>query len=179
MNNQTPRLWELSRDIEALESVIIEIADDETLTDEQRETELQRVFARWLGAGDSFRAKAEQVAAYIRHQEALTEARRQEYRRLRTLADQSENQAKRLRGYLSKQMLAAGQTRIDGVSATISLRKNPPRVLLNCDPSELPPDLVRVEYHPKLKAIKQLLEQNPDIEWAFLGTNEEYSVVIR
>ena len=62
------RLWELSEEIQDLENAIALIADDETLTDEDKETKLQETFARWLSRGESFKVKAEQVARYIRHQ---------------------------------------------------------------------------------------------------------------
>lgn len=69
----------------------------------------------WLETGESFKVKAEQVARYIRYQEALAEARKAEARRIRDLATQAENQAARLRKYLTNQMMLSGVNRIDGV----------------------------------------------------------------
>jgi hypothetical protein len=180
MNKQT-RLWQLSEVIEDLETAITTIADDENLSDEERETKLEQAFTQWLEAGDSFREKAEQVAAYIRHQEALAEARKQEAKRLRTLAEQAENQANRLRRYLLNQMLLTGNTRIDGVSAKVGLRKKPPRVMISCDYSELPTDYVNIEYTPKLAKIKEMLksEAASGVNWAFMSESHEYSVTIR
>ena len=99
------RLWELSNEIQELENAIDLISEDETLTSADRETKLQQTFDRWLEAGESFKVKAEQVAAYIRHQEALAEARKAEARRIRTLAEQAERCANRLRHYLTNEML--------------------------------------------------------------------------
>jgi hypothetical protein len=178
MNKQT-RLWQLSEVIEDLEAAITTIADDDTLSDEERETKLEQAFIDWLKAGDSFREKAEQVAAYIRHQEALAEARKAEAKRLRTLAEQAENQANRLRRYLLNQMLLTGNTRIDGVLVKLALRKKPPRVMISCDYSELPTDYVNVEYTPKLSKIKELLKADGAISWAFLSESHEYTVTIR
>lgn len=177
----TNRLWELSEVISKLENEIALIQDDVTLTDEQRETKLEQTFTNWLKAGDSFRAKAEQVAAYIRHQEALAEVRKQEAKRIRTLAEQAENQANRLRRYLTNQMLTTGQTRIDGITVTANLRKKPPRVMINCDPSELPPEYVNVVYEPKLAKIKELLKSDAAdaVDWAFISESQEYSLTIR
>ena len=178
---QPTRLWELSEIISELETAIATIADDETLTDEQKEASLEQAFTQWLETGESFKVKAEQVAAYIRHQEVLIEARKAEARRIRTLAEQAENQANRLRKYLTNQMLLSGVSRIDGVSVKVGLRKKPPRVLLNCDPSELPPEYVRVTYEPRLNEIKALLKSDAQgaISWAFLSDSHEYSVTIR
>ncbi|MDJ0595187.1 MAG: siphovirus Gp157 family protein, partial [Pleurocapsa sp. MO_226.B13] len=91
------RLWELSDEIQQLENAIALIADDDSLSDEDKETKLQETFAQWLETGESFKAKAEQVARYIRHTEAIAEARKTEARRIRELANQAENQAGRLR----------------------------------------------------------------------------------
>jgi hypothetical protein len=180
MNKQT-RLWQLSEIIEELETAIALIQEDDTLTDEQRETKLEQAFTDWLEVGESFRFKAEQVAAYIRHQEALAEARKQEAKRIRTLAEQAENQANRLRRYLLNQMLATGNTRIDGATVKIGLRQKPPRVMINCDYSELPTEYVNVEYTPKLSKIKELLkaEAASGVNWAFMSESHEYSLTIR
>jgi hypothetical protein len=116
MNQSNPRLWELSDEIQDLENAIANLVDDETLTESDRETKLQETFARWLSKGESFKVKAEQVARYISHQEALAEARKIEARRIQTLAKQAENSAGRLRKYLLDQMIRSDVQKIDGVS---------------------------------------------------------------
>jgi uncharacterized membrane-anchored protein YjiN (DUF445 family) len=181
MTQTNPRLWELSDIVSELETAIAAIQEDETLTDEERETKLEQVFNQWLETGESFTTKAEKVAAYIRHQEALSEARKAEAKRIRILAEQAENQAKRLRRYLTNQMVLTGQTRIDGVTVKIGLCQKPPRVMLKVPPEELPPEYVQVEYTPKLTKIKELLkvEAQEIINWACLSQSHEYSVIIR
>lgn len=132
---QPTRLWELSEEIQQLEDAIALYLEDETLTDEERETKLE----------------------------------------------QAENQANRLRHYLTNQMLLTGQTRIDGVTVKIGLRKKPPRVMLNVPPEELPPEYVKVTYEPKLTLIKELLKVDATglLGWASFSENHEYSVTIR
>lgn len=177
---QTTRLWELSETIKQLEDAVSAIADDESLSEEDRETKLEETFARWLETGASFKIKAEQVARYIRHQEALAEARKAEARRIRDLASQAENQATRLRQYLTSQMMLSGVDRIDGVSTKISLRKKQPEVLLNVPPEELPAEYVRVTYKPDLTKIKAAIKANEEaINWASLSESHQYSVTIR
>jgi len=179
--NQSTRLWKLSEEIQQLETALALLLEDDSLTDEERETKLEQAFSQWLASGESFKTKAEQVAGFIRHQEALSEARKAEARRIRTLAEQAENSATRLRHYLTNQMLRSEVSRIDGVTVKIGLRKKPPRVLLNVDPSELPPEYVKVTYEPKLTKIKELLKVDAQgsIGWAVLSENHEYSVTIR
>ena len=177
----TTRLWELSEAIQQLEDAISAIADDETLNDEDKETKLQETFAQWLKTGESFKAKAEQVARYIRHTEAIAEARKAEAKRIRELAQQAENQAARLRKYLTSQMIRSNVNRIDGVSTKISLRQKPPQVLLNVPPEELPAEYVRVTHKPDLTRIKALLKADGQgaIGWASLSESHEHSVTIR
>jgi Siphovirus Gp157 len=179
--NQSTRLWELSDEIQQLEDAIATIQENETLSDDDRENQLQQTFSKWLEVGESFKTKAELVAAYIRHQEALAEARKAEARRIRTLAEQAENQANRLRHYLTNEMLRSRVDRIDGVTVKIGLRKKPPKVLLNVPLEELPSEYVAVEYTPKLAKIKELLKSNEakTLDWASLSEMSEYSVTIR
>jgi hypothetical protein len=178
---QSTRLWELSDEIQQLEDAIALIADDESLNDEDKETKLQETFARWLSKGESFKIKAEQVARYIKHQEAIAEARKAEARRIRELASQAENGAARLRKYLLDQMIRSDIQKIDGVSTKISLRKKQPEVLLNVPTEKLPAEYVKVTYQPDLTKIRALLKADATgaIGWASLGEPHQYSVTIR
>ncbi len=177
----TPKLWELSDEIQQLENAIALIIDDENLTESERETKLQSTFNQWLSTGESFKSKAEQVAKYIRHQEVLAAARKNEAKRISTLAKQAENSATRLRHYLTNQMLRSNVNRIDGVSVKIGLRQKPPVVLINVPPEELPPEYVKTTHQPDLTKIRALLKSDVQgaIGWAFLSENHEYSVTIR
>ena len=175
------KLWELSNEIQKLENAISAIADDDTLSDDKREEKLQKTFKTWLSTGESFKAKAEQVARYIKHQESLAEARKTEARRIRELASQAENQATRLRRYLTNQMILSKVDRIDGVSTKVSLRRKQPRVLLNIPPEKLPAEYVRVTHKPDLTKIRASLKADTigAIDWASFSESHEYSVTIR
>ena len=175
------KLWELSDEIQQLENAIALILDDETLAEDERETKLQSTFNQWLSTGESFKVKAEQTARYIRHQEALAEARKAEAKRIRELASQAENGANRLRKYLLDQMLRSDIKKIDGVAVKIGLRKKQPAVLLNVTAEELPAEYVQVSYKPDLTKIRKLLKVDVTgaIGWANLSEDHEYSVTIR
>jgi hypothetical protein len=174
----TTRLWELSDEIQELERAIALIQEDETITEEDREIKLEETFNRWLETGESFKVKAEQLASYIRHQEALAMARKEEAKRIQALAKQAENEANRLRKYLMAQMIRSNVKRIDGVRSKISLRKKQPQVLLNVPPEELPLEYVKVTHKPDLTKIRALLKKDA-IDWASLSEREEYSITIR
>jgi hypothetical protein len=50
MTQSNPRLWELSDEIQDLENAIANLVDDETLTEEDKETKLQETFNQWLSS---------------------------------------------------------------------------------------------------------------------------------
>jgi Siphovirus Gp157 len=181
MTQSNPRLWELSDEIQDLEAAIANLVDDETLTESDREIKLQQTFDQWLSTGESFKTKAEQVARYIKHQEAIAEARKTEAKRIQTLAKQAENGAARLRKYLIDQMIRSDIQKIDGVSTKIGLRKKQQEVLLNVPPEKLPAEYVKVTYQPDLTKIRALLKADAQgaIGWASLSESHQYSVTIR
>lgn len=175
----TPKLWELSTEIIELENSIAEIMEDELLTESEKETLLGELIELWLGTGKEFDSKACNVAAYIKHLEALTEARKNEYRRLRELAEQSEKQAEKLRSYLVLNMQKLDKKKVNGLSASLSLRKKPAKVILNVLPEQLPEQFKKIEVTPKLTAIKDHLKVNPSCEFAQMSEALEYSVTIK
>lgn len=175
----TPKLWELSAEVIELENSIAEIIEDELLSDSEKEALLGESIELWLGTGKEFDSKACNVAAYIKHLEALTEARKNEYRRLRELAEQSEKQAEKLRSYLVLNMQKLDKKKISGVSASLSLRKKPSKVILNVLPEQLPEQFKKVEVTPKLSAIKDYLKVNPSCEFAQMSESLEYSITIK
>jgi vacuolar-type H+-ATPase subunit I/STV1 len=174
-----PSLWELSEEIKGLEDAIAEIRDSEDFSADAKEEAINQLWIDYLESGEDFDTKACQVAHYIKSLEALTEARRNEYRRLRELAEQSDKQAEKLRDYLVAQMEKVGKKKISGTTANLSLRKKPARVLLNTEPENLPREMQKVEITPKLSVIKDYLKTHPECEFAYLSTNEEYSLTIK
>jgi len=176
---KTPKLWELAEEVDRLEEILYEIENREDLTEGEREVYYKIAFDNWLSTAEDFDRKAENVACYIKHLEALTTARKTEYRRLRDLAEQSEKAGDRLREYLTENCLKAGKTSIKGIKANLTIRKKPARVILTCDPEELPPEFKKVETTARLNKIKDHLKENPDCDFALLSILEEFSLTIR
>jgi hypothetical protein len=172
-----PRLWELSDEIAELERTLADILDAEDLSEGEKEARAGCAVQEWLAAGEDFDRKAERVAEYIKHLEALAAARQGEYRRLRDLYEQAQNQADSLRRYLAREMCRTNRTRIEGVKVRLSLRRKQPKVLLHCDPEQLPAKFVRVT--PVMGEIRTALKADPDLGWASLSTVPEYSLYIR
>lgn len=169
---ERPRLWEISGEITKLETIISDLLEDDSIEEDKKESLMAIAFSNWLAKTGDFEQKALMVAQYIKHQEALAEARKTEYRRLRALAEQAEKQAERLRGYLVREMQKTNKTRIEGATGKLSLRKKPKKVILNCEPQEIPSEFVKVEFSPKLNVIKDYLDKHPDCDWAYFSESD-------
>jgi hypothetical protein len=174
-----PSLWELSEEIKGLEDAIAEIRDSEDFSADAKEEAINRLFTDWIESGNDFDTKACQVAHYIKSLEALTEARRNEYRRLRELAEQSDKQSEKLRDYLVAQMEKVGKKKISGTTANLSLRKKPARVIVIAEPEDLPREFQKVEVTARLSLLKDYLKTHPECEFATMSTLEEYSLTIK
>lgn len=175
--NQT--LWNISEGIIDLENLINDLQESEDLSDSDKEVQINQLFSEWLNVEAQFDEKAEQVARYIKYLEALTEARKAEAKRIKMLAESSENQAEKLREYLVKEMQRLNKSKIEGVTCKLSMRKKPPRVCLNVNPDELPPEFQRVKIEANLTEIRKALKGKKPIDWAFFSENQEYSLMIK
>lgn len=173
------KLWEISDDILELERVIDEIEDCNDLTESEKEVRRNHVFSEWLNTDTQFDEKAEKVAHYIKYLEALTEARKAEMKRLKTLAEMSEKQSAKLRDYLVKEMLRVDKRKVEGATCKLSMRRKQPRVCLNVEPEELPLEYQRVKIEANLTEIKKALKSQKQLDWAFFSDNQEYSLMIK
>ena len=180
MKNPTqPKLWELSQDIIELEDLIADIQDSEDLSEPEKESRIEYTFQHWLESGEKFEDKALKVAAWIKHKEAVAEARKTEAQRIGNLGKQDQNEAERMRGYLVFEMTKLGKTKVEGTTAKLSIRKKQPRICLNCEPEQLPDEFKKVEVTPRLNEIKKAMKDDPSIDWAFWSDTTEYSLTIR
>ena len=173
------KLWELSADVEMLESAFAQIENDESIPDEDKEQLLNDGFSQWLETDKDFEQKALNVASYIRHLEAITKARKDEVKRLQTLAKQSENQVNRLRQYLIEHMNRIGKTKIEGVSGKLSLRKKPAQLRILCDVEDIPEEFQKVTIDVNKTALKQFIKANGDLTFAKMIDLHEFSLTIK
>ena len=174
-----PKLWELSDEILELEKDLDLIAESDILTDEEKETKTKELFERFLEVSEDFDSKAETVAKYIKHQEALAEARKIEYQRLRNLYQSAENQANKMRGYLANHLLRHGRTKLETTTVKLSLRKKQPSIEFLKPVAELPDEYTKTEIKPQLTAIRKHIQVNPECDWAKFSDFEQYSLTIR
>lgn len=81
--------------------------------------------------------KIERVALYIREQTAQAEAINAEAERLQARATAKLNAAKSLKGYLEREMMRLGKTKVNGLLATVAIQANGPRVVGEVAPETL------------------------------------------
>ncbi|MGK7939776.1 MAG: siphovirus Gp157 family protein [Crocosphaera sp.] len=179
MSQSKHRLWHLSHEILELENLIDQIQTSEDFTEDEKETKVNQLFSDWLNADTKFEEKAEKIAHYIKYLETLTEARKNEAKRIKTLADISEKQGNNLKEYLIKEMQRVRKTKIEGVTCKLSMRKKQPRICLNVNPDELPDEFKRVKVEPNLTEIRKALKANESLDFAFLSDDEDYSLIIK
>ncbi|PHV61066.1 siphovirus Gp157 family protein [Cyanobacterium aponinum] len=173
------KLWELSQDIEMLESAIAQIEDDPNISDKEKEELLKDVYSQWLETEENFEEKALNTASYIRHLEAVTNARKEEIKRLQALAKQSENQMNRLKTYLAEHMKRTEKTKIEGTTGKLSLRKKPKQLVISCDVEDLPEEYCKVTIEPDKTKIKQFIKEHGDLTFAQMKDFEDYSLIIK
>jgi hypothetical protein len=173
MSDTNSKLWELSKGVLELERHLVDSLDENNdLDDEARES----LFQEWLALGENFNDKVLSVAAYIRHESALAEARKAEAKRLTDLAKTAENRAERLKQYLAHQMELTGRSKVEGVDGVVSIRKSPGSVVLKVEEDKLPPEYQRVKVTADKTALKLALKSGQATEWATLETRMILSI---
>lgn len=109
--------------------------------------------------------KATNVAKYIMNVEAMAEAVERASTQMKGRANRMRNRADSIREYLRNNMQGAGITKIEAVEFVLSLKKNPPAVVIDDEaaipadyivtPEPLPPPLPRPDKKLIAKAIKE------------------------
>ena len=171
-------LWEISEEVQNLENKINQILENEELTDEEKDEQTQEVFQQYLNTEENFKEKAENVAHFIKNQEALAKARKEEAKRIQELAKQAENKANRLREYLKEQMKNTNNDKIEGVKTKLSIRKKQPELNIKVPYHKLPKEFCDVVYKPDKTKIKSYLKNN-EVDWASLEESNDYSITIK
>lgn len=173
------KLWELAAELNDLDDLLDDLDEQEELTDQERKEKESEWLTKYLELDDQFDRKAINVACYIKHLEAVSEAQKAESRRLWNNGAANENKADRLREYLAALLIKVGKKSVKGIKANLSIRKKPAKVVLTVEPEQLPEDFKKVEVTPKLAKIKEYLKENPDCDFAAFSLLEEFNVTIR
>ena len=124
-----------------------------------------------------FDRKALNVAAICKNLEAEILAMLDYERAMRVRRKKSENNLERLKEYLKSNMQRCDITKITGNELTVSLRKSPPKVIIDDIDALDESFIARFEAHPDKKKIKETLEKGDLVTGAHLENNK--SLIIK
>jgi Siphovirus Gp157 len=152
--DRLPTLYSLSETYNRVLDLLEAAEDPEGTPD--LELELDRI------AGD-ITHKAENIAGLVAHLEGLAIVRKSEANRLRARAEVCEARAERLRGYLTRNMEAIGQRRIETNRFTLTVRSYP-HVEVS-DAAQVPSEYqrTRIEVSVDKKAILSTFRKNGEL----------------
>lgn len=123
--------------------------------------------------------KAVDVAAFTRNLEATAEAVREAAKQMLSRADRIEKRAESIRAYLLFNLQTAGITKIESPWFTLSIRKNPPAVVVD-DESLIPQEFIvqppPPAPRPDKTAIARALKAGADVPGCRLFQNERLEV---
>ena len=129
------RLYELSAEIHNAIELYNHVESDEDLkTLEDKLNALQT----------PFNDKCIAVAKHVLNIEADQTAIESEIKRLQLAKKRAEGEAEWARGYLFRNMLAAGSLEVDGTLLKVKIQKNPPAVIVE-DETQIPEEYKRVK----------------------------------
>lgn len=109
------------------------------------------------GLQGDLQVKAQNTAMVVRNLEAMALAIQDAERRMAERRKAIENRAKAIRAYIQRCMEHAGIHRIDTPMLALSIRKNPPAVVVDA-PSQVPAKFWRIPPVPPAEVDKQALK---------------------
>lgn len=144
------------------------IATLEALQDEG-ELDAQAVADTLEGIGGEFDAKAVAVGAYVRGLDAQVARLKSEENRLADMRKRVAARQEHLTAYLAAQMRRLGKTKIEGIPATLTVKKNPPAIVID-DLAALPPEYVQEEitFKPDKTALAKSIKAGATVAGAHL-----------
>lgn len=172
-------LFHLSEELVTLDQDLSDILEREDLRQDQKDELANQLFDMYLTAEESVKDKILGVCAYIKEQEALSKARKEEARRITELAKYSTNKAERMRAYVTKHMERLEMRKVEGPNSSVSLRKLPDVMEIHCDPEELPEPYKKVQVSANKTAIKNAIKQGYDLDFVSIEPSNAFGVTIR
>lgn len=124
------------------------------------------------GASGDFETKATNVACFIRNLEASAEQIKAAEKQMADRRKAIENKAEGVRRYLKDNMQRCGITKIECSYFALSLKKNPPSVVID-DASLIPSDYMAIPAPPPPSPDKKLIAQAIKDGYAVPGAHLE------
>lgn len=123
--------------------------------------------------------KSVQIAAFTQNLEATAQAVREAAKAMLSRADRIEKRAESIRAYLLFNMQAAGISKVECPWFTLSVRKNPPSVVVD-DESRLPPEFIvhppPPAPRPDRDAIKRAIKAGGEVPGARLVQSDRLEI---
>lgn len=110
------------------------------------------------GAAGELEEKATNVACFIRNIEASAEAIKQAEKQMADRRKSLENKAESIKRYLKDNMIRSGITKIESPYFALTIKKNPPSVVID-DPAAIPSDYMVTPPAPPPSPDKKLIAQ--------------------
>lgn len=131
------------------------------------------------GLTGEIEVKAQNVAEFVRNLESSTAAIDGAISDMKARRDRIQRNADWLKGYLITQMKASGITKISCPYFVLSIKKNPPKVVIT-DPGKIPCELYvyppAPEPYPDKKAIAEALKAGQEFDGAHLEQGERLEI---
>jgi hypothetical protein len=161
-----PTLYDISDDLLALESILIEAGGDVT------DPEADQAVDNWLAELGS--ARDEKIDAYCslyREFDLRAKAREEEATRLFNLASADLNAARRLRERLLYffELHRISKLETERFRLTVAANGGALPLFVDCEPEALPEDYQRVRIEADKAAIREALESGAPLDFARLG----------
>lgn len=161
-------LYELSAEYQLAQIKLLESDFDE-----------QTIADTLEGLAGDLEAKATNVAMFIRNLEVLADAIKEAEKQMSDRRKSLEKKADAIKTYLKTNMQACGITKIESPYFALTLKKNPPAVVID-DAGQIPQNLyVYPEApapYPDKKAIAELLKSGEVINGAHLEQGERLDI---
>ncbi len=158
------KLYELTQDFKNLE----ELLDNPEIDNVEIEKALNEVAGKFVD-------KAENICKIRAIILSDIEGIKAEEKRLKDLKKQKENAIKNLENYLEANMRALDQKKVEGGLFTLSIKKNPPSVLIN-DLEVVPSEFKVIKIEANKTAIKNILKAGGSIEGCSLEQKESLKI---
>jgi hypothetical protein len=153
----------------AIAGVYLEALGTLEVLQDEGELSAQVVADTLEGIAGEFDAKAIAVGAYIRGLDAQVARLKAEENRLADWRKRVVARQEHLTDYLAAQMRRLGKTKIEGIPATLTVKKSPPKVVIDAL-EDLPEEFVHelIEFVPDKTAIGKALKTGAAVSGAHL-----------
>lgn len=166
------RLYELTADYKALYDAL----DDIDLDDPEQAELLDAVMTTADGIEEEFNTKVENIGMIIKEMAAFAAACKLQKESFDRKKRQAENKVERLKMYLHEQMRVMGAKKAGGPNATVSIRKNPPKLCVINAAAVMDAGYEKVTVEVDNAAVKEALKKGVDVPGAMLYQGEGVTI---